>query len=200
MRRHPFFYWSAGRCAVTDAPLEQLAVCRLATADPSARSTRTHDHPWITIPWITIPWIKIPLDHDHPWITINPCNPLILSVALQSGCRGPALAVHRTAKPPVNAKDSPLSTASPTAGIHAQVAVAHDCCSGMSWCWPHGTSISTSSSNLRVKQTSSFLRSLPMAIGGGPFFYWSAGRCTVTHPPLEQLAVCRCAGGVAGPL
>jgi hypothetical protein len=78
-----------------------------------------------------------PLDHDHPWITItlglsdlNPCNPLILSVALQSGCRGPTLAVGTTAKLPVNAKDSPLSTASPTTGIHAQVAVAHNCCSG----------------------------------------------------------------------
>ena len=42
--------------------------------------------------------------------------------------------------------------------------------------------------------------SLPMAIGGGPFFYWSAGRCAVTDAPLEQLAVCRCARGVAGPL
>jgi hypothetical protein len=41
-----------------------------------------------------------PLDHDDPWITItlglSDLNPLILSVALQSGCRGPALAVGST--------------------------------------------------------------------------------------------------------
>ena len=38
--------------------------------------------------------------------------------------------------------------------------------------------------------------SVAMTIGGGPFFYWSAGRCAVTDAPLEQLAVCRCARAV----
>jgi hypothetical protein len=134
----PFFYWSAGRCAVTDAPLEQLAVCRcaravqarlicrpgaacrlhrplvaiadpsaVATADPSARSTGMHDHPWITIPWITIPWITIPWITipwiTIPWITINPCNPLILSVP----CNRAAVGRHWPFAQPPNYRSMP---------------------------------------------------------------------------------------------
>jgi hypothetical protein len=69
----------------------------------------------------------------------------------------------------------------------------------MSWCWPHGTSISTSSSNLRLKQASSF-KALALAGWRRNVFITIETRCNVLglvrieplhsfqEPPLWRVA------------